>query len=128
MLSRGLISLSGAHLSLYLFESKDFLRALDVVQTILEPLALRRTKDMKTPSGEALVTLPLKTIEILKIKLSKEEQEVYDYILNRAKQSFEANVEAGTVLKAYTSNICSRNASPTILLSPLIDKKSQNSN
>ncbi|KAI6245122.1 DNA repair protein rad5 [Erysiphe necator] len=85
------------------FESKDFLRALDVVQTILEPLALRRTKDMKTPSGEALVTLPLKTIEILKIKLSKEEQEVYDYILNRAKQSFEANVEAGTVLKAYTS-------------------------
>ncbi|POS86907.1 hypothetical protein EPUL_002171 [Erysiphe pulchra] len=85
------------------FESKDFLRALDVVQTILEPLALRRTKDMKTPSGEALVPLPPKTIEIVNIELSKKEKEVYDHILNRAKQSFEANVEAGTVLKAYTS-------------------------
>ncbi|GKT96002.1 DNA repair protein RAD5 [Colletotrichum tofieldiae] len=34
------------------FESKDFMRALDVVQTVLEPLVLRRTKDMKTPDGE----------------------------------------------------------------------------
>jgi DNA repair protein RAD5 len=33
------------------FESKDFLRALDVVQTILEPLVLRRTKDMKDSEG-----------------------------------------------------------------------------
>ncbi|RKF65283.1 DNA repair protein rad5 [Erysiphe neolycopersici] len=85
------------------FESKDVLRALDVVQTILEPLALRRTKDMKTPSGEALVPLPPKTIEIVNIELSKKEQEVYDHILNKAKQSFEANVEAGTALKAFTS-------------------------
>jgi DNA repair protein RAD5 len=34
------------------FESKDFIRALDVVQTILEPLAMRRTKSMKTPDGQ----------------------------------------------------------------------------
>lgn len=34
------------------FESKDFMRALDVVQTVLEPLVMRRTKDMKTPSGD----------------------------------------------------------------------------
>lgn len=40
------------------FEGKDFIRALDVVQTVLEPLVLRRTKDMKTPEGEALVPLP----------------------------------------------------------------------
>jgi len=33
------------------FESKDFVRALDVVQTVLEPLVMRRTKDMKTPDG-----------------------------------------------------------------------------
>jgi hypothetical protein len=35
------------------FESKDYLRALDVVQTILEPLVLRRTKDMKDNEGMA---------------------------------------------------------------------------
>lgn len=85
------------------FESKDFMRALDVVQTVLEPLVLRRTKDMKTPTGEALVPLPPKTIDIVDIELSKPEREVYDHIFTRAKRTFAANVEAGTVLKAYTS-------------------------
>jgi DNA repair protein RAD5 len=85
------------------FESKDFMRALDVVQTVLEPLVLRRTKDMKTPSGESLVPLPPKTVDIVSIELSKPEREVYDHIFTRAKNTFTANVEAGTVLKAYTS-------------------------
>ncbi|KAL3423310.1 DNA repair protein RAD5 [Phlyctema vagabunda] len=85
------------------FESKDFMRALDVVQTVLEPLVLRRTKDMKTPNGEALVNLPKKTIDIIDIELSKPEREVYDHIFSRAKRTFAANVEAGTVMKAYTS-------------------------
>jgi DNA repair protein RAD5 len=85
------------------FESKDFMRALDVVQTVLEPLVLRRTKDMKTPTGEALVPLPTKTVDIVDIELSKAEREVYDHIFTRAKRTFAANVEAGTVLKAYTS-------------------------
>ena len=85
------------------FESKDFLRALDVVQTVLEPLVLRRTKDMKTPDGEALVPLPPRTIEIEEVELSKAEREVYDYIFNRAKRTFAANMEAGTVLKSYTT-------------------------
>lgn len=85
------------------FESKDFMRALDVVQTVLEPLVLRRTKDMKTPTGEALVPLPPKTVDIVDIELSQAEREVYDHIFTRAKRTFAANVEAGTVLKAYTS-------------------------
>lgn len=85
------------------FESKDFLRALDVVQTVLEPLVLRRTKDMKTPDGEALVPLPPRTIEIEEIELSKQEREVYDYIYHRAKRTFNATMEAGTLLKSYTT-------------------------
>ena len=85
------------------FESKDFMRALDVVQTVLEPLVLRRTKDMKTLSGEALVPLPPKIVNIVDVELSKPEREVYDHIFTRAKRTFAANVEAGTVMKAYTS-------------------------
>ncbi|KAL8908168.1 MAG: hypothetical protein Q9207_000991 [Kuettlingeria erythrocarpa] len=85
------------------FESKDVLRALDVVQTVLEPLVLRRTKDMKTPDGEALVSLPPRTIEIEEIELSKQEREVYDYIYTRAKRTFNATMEAGTLLKSYTT-------------------------
>ncbi|KAF2421570.1 DNA repair protein, RAD5 [Tothia fuscella] len=85
------------------FESKDFIRALDVVQTVLEPLVLRRTKDMKTPDGKALVPLPPRTIEIDHIELSKPERDVYDWIFWRAKRSFAENVEKGTVLKSYTT-------------------------
>ncbi|KAL7267917.1 DNA helicase rad5 [Rhizina undulata] len=85
------------------FESKDFLRALDVVQTVLEPLVLRRTKDMKTPAGAPLVPLPSKKVIIEKIKLSKAEREVYDHIQDRAKRSFAHNLEAGTLMKSYTT-------------------------
>ena len=85
------------------FESKDFIRALDVVQTVLEPLVLRRTKDMKTPDGQALVALPSKSILIEDIDLSKAEREVYDHVFTRAKRAFAANVEAGTLMKSYTT-------------------------
>ncbi|KAG8530441.1 uncharacterized protein KY384_004943 [Bacidia gigantensis] len=85
------------------FESKEFIRALDVVQTVLEPLVMRRTKDMRTPDGEALVPLPPRIIDIQEIELSKQEREVYDYIYTRAKRAFNATMEAGTLLKSYTT-------------------------
>ncbi|KAH7144366.1 SNF2 superfamily RAD5 protein [Dactylonectria estremocensis] len=85
------------------FESGEFVRALDVVQTVLEPLVLRRTKDMKTPDGEPLVLLPPKQIDIVEVELSETEREVYDFIFSRAKRTFSQNVEAGTVMKAYTT-------------------------
>lgn len=85
------------------FESKDFIRALDVVQTVLEPLVLRRTKDMKTPEGEALVPLPTRTITIDRVQLSQAERDVYDHIFLRTKRTFNQNVEAGTLLKSYAT-------------------------
>ena len=85
------------------FESGDFIRALDVVQTVLEPLVLRRTKDMKTPDGEALVPLPARSIVVEELQFSKQEREVYDYIFMRAKRTFNATMEAGTLLKSYTT-------------------------
>ncbi|EXJ55908.1 hypothetical protein A1O7_08839 [Cladophialophora yegresii CBS 114405] len=85
------------------FESKEIARALNVVQTVLEPLVLRRTKDMKTPEGEALVPLPPKTIIVEEVELSKTEREVYDLIFTRAKRAFNESVAAGTLLKSYTT-------------------------
>ena len=85
------------------FESKDFIRALNVVQTVLEPLVLRRTKDMKTPDGEALVPLPPRSITVEQIELSKTERDVYDLIFTRAKRAFNESLQAGTVLKSYTT-------------------------
>lgn len=85
------------------FESRDYTRALNVVQTVLEPLVLRRTKMMKTPEGEPLVPLPRRNIEIQEVDLSNEEREVYDFIYTRAKRTFNDNVEAGTLLKSYST-------------------------
>lgn len=85
------------------FESGNFVKALDVVQTVLEPLVMRRTKDMKTPTGEALVALPPKHIEVVDVDLSETERQIYDYIFNRAKKAFQDNVQAGTVMKAFTT-------------------------
>ncbi|KAK8117932.1 DNA repair protein rad-5 [Apiospora kogelbergensis] len=85
------------------FESKDFMRALDVVQTVLEPLVMRRTKDMRTPDGKLLVPLPAKTIEIVDVELSETERSVYEHIFKRAKRTFSNNIENGTVMKAYTT-------------------------
>ncbi|KAE8148140.1 DNA repair protein RAD5 [Aspergillus avenaceus] len=85
------------------FESKDYVRALNVVQTVLEPLVLRRTKTMKTPEGEPLVPLPRRTITIEEVDLPDQEREIYDYIYTRAKRTFNDNVEAGTLLKSYST-------------------------
>jgi DNA repair protein RAD5 len=85
------------------FEAKEFIRALDVVQTVLEPLVLRRTKDMKTPDGQALVPLPPRSILIEEIELSKSERSVYDFFFNRAKRTFADNIAAGTLMKSYTT-------------------------
>ncbi|KAF1966697.1 hypothetical protein BU23DRAFT_543945 [Bimuria novae-zelandiae CBS 107.79] len=85
------------------FESGEFIRALDVVQTVLEPLVLRRTKDMKTPDGKALVPLPPRSIEVERLQLSEDEKSVYDHIYARARSVFNANAEKGTLLKSYTT-------------------------
>ena len=85
------------------FESKDFMRALDVVQTVLQPLVLRRTKDMKMPNGEALVALPKKTVEIVEIELSEKEREVYDHIFWRAKRTFQEKMKLESLMKSYTT-------------------------
>ncbi|KAE8350971.1 SNF2 family N-terminal domain-containing protein, partial [Aspergillus coremiiformis] len=85
------------------FESKDYVRALNVVQTVLEPLVLRRTKSMKTPEGDPLVPLPRRTITVEEVDLPAQERVIYDYIFTRAKRAFNANVEAGTLLKSFTT-------------------------
>jgi DNA repair protein RAD5 len=85
------------------FESKEYVRALNVVQSVLEPLVLRRTKSMKTPEGEPLVPLPKKTVTIEEVELPKQEREIYDCIFTRAKRTYNDNVVAGTLLQSYST-------------------------
>ncbi|KAK9679976.1 DNA helicase rad5, partial [Basidiobolus ranarum] len=59
------------------FEKKD-VNALNVVQSILEPLVLRRQKSTLGTDGKPIVELPEKKIDIEYIEFSPQEQDVYD--------------------------------------------------
>jgi DNA repair protein RAD5 len=86
------------------FESKEIARALKTVQTVLEPLVIRRTKTMKDPeTGGYLVPLPKKVVKVVELELSKSERAVYDLVFTRAKRAFNDSLQAGTLLKSYTT-------------------------
>lgn len=84
------------------FEQKQFHQTLDVVKSILQPVFLRRTKNMKLKDGKPLVSLPSKEIVIQEIELSDKEQMVYDFFKSRAHQSFTEGMRTGELLKKYT--------------------------
>lgn len=84
------------------FEKKRYKQALDVVQAILEPVLLRRTKNMKK-DGKPLVELPPKEVNIERIKFSPKEKALYDWFLARAESSVKASIKKGDILKRYTA-------------------------
>jgi len=58
---------------------------------------------MRTPDGEYLVPLPKKVVTKVEVELSKTEREVYDLIFMRAKRAFNDSLQAGTLMKSYTT-------------------------
>jgi DNA repair protein RAD5 len=85
------------------FQSKGYVQALSVVQTVMEPLLLRRTKNMKQPDGTPLVQLPPKTISIQRIKFSEDEQALYSWIFARISSSVQRKLEQGSAMKSFTT-------------------------
>lgn len=84
------------------FENKHYKQALDVVQSILDPILLRRTKNMKK-DGKALVELPPKEVVIERIKFSPKEHNLYNWFLARASSSVKDSIAKGDLLKKYTT-------------------------
>ncbi|KAF5095265.1 hypothetical protein D0Z03_001873 [Geotrichum reessii] len=85
------------------FMSRDFEKAVNVVQSVMEPLLLRRTKDMRQADGTPLVALPEKTISIERVRLGRDEQSLYEWIFYRARSAFNDSLSSGTALKSYSS-------------------------
>lgn len=83
------------------FAKKDYKQALDVVQSILAPILLRRTKNMKK-NGKPLVELPSKEVVLERIKFSPRERRLYDWFLARAEHSVSDGIRRGDILKKYT--------------------------
>ncbi|KAI9289338.1 SNF2 family N-terminal domain-containing protein [Umbelopsis sp. AD052] len=84
------------------FQNKD-VRAYDVVQTVLEPIVLRRTKTMRDAQGNLLVTLPSKQIDIEYLDFTPEEQDIYNSLYTDSKTKFSYFCAAGKALSNYAS-------------------------
>ncbi|CCF57927.1 hypothetical protein KAFR_0D02790 [Kazachstania africana CBS 2517] len=85
------------------FENKNYKQAFDVVNAILEPVLLRRTKQMKDTNGKPLVELPPKEIRVEKLKLNKSQEGVYKLLLDRAESSVRSGLARGDLLKKYST-------------------------
>lgn len=84
------------------FEQKKADQTLEVIQAILEPILLRRTKNMKQKNGKLLVELPEKEVIVENLTLSEKEQKVYDWFKVRASNTFQEGLRSGELLKKYS--------------------------
>ncbi|KAI8082794.1 SNF2 family N-terminal domain-containing protein [Halteromyces radiatus] len=84
------------------FEKKDP-KALSTVKTVLEPLVLRRTKNMRDGNGNPIVPLPEKQISIEYLDFSDPEKDIYESLFKDSKTKFSHFCAAGTSLRNYAS-------------------------
>lgn len=83
------------------FQEGKIVSALMTVQCILEPIVLRRTKNMKQADGSPLVVLPKKTINIERVSLTDQERIIYTYVLARAQTSLQKSEASEAVGRNY---------------------------
>jgi DNA repair protein RAD5 len=84
------------------FEQKKISQTLDVIKSILEPIFLRRTKNMKGADGKPLVELPPKEVLIEEIKFNDREEKLYNWFKARANNTFKEGLKSGQLLKQYS--------------------------
>lgn len=75
-------------------------RALATVQTIIDPLCLRRTKTMLY-DGKPLVDLPEKVVEIKRLKFNAHEKDVYDFFFTHVRSVVQNNLVTGEAKHHY---------------------------
>lgn len=63
------------------------------LNTIVQALLLRRTKDQTTSQGKSLVELPSKTIETVEVTLATEERTVYEKLFRKTQSTVRAYVK-----------------------------------
>lgn len=77
--------------------------ALNLLKSIIDPILLRRTKNQKDSNGNYLVVLPPKEVTIEKLKFNKREEAIYNWLKEKAVNSFDENFKSGMVFKNYSS-------------------------
>eukprot|EP00271_Cylindrocystis_brebissonii_P023112 TRINITY_DN937_c0_g1_i1.p1 TRINITY_DN937_c0_g1~~TRINITY_DN937_c0_g1_i1.p1 ORF type:complete len:617 (-),score=143.17 TRINITY_DN937_c0_g1_i1:1130-2980(-) len=76
-------------------------RSLKLLQSILRPLMLRRTKDSKDREGRPILELPAADVDIIKCQQTPEEKDFYEALHAKSKVKFNSFVEEGKVLNNY---------------------------
>ncbi|KAJ1279353.1 hypothetical protein BS78_04G149100 [Paspalum vaginatum] len=78
-------------------------KGLKLVQSILKPIMLRRTKNSTDKEGRPILNLPPANIEVKYCVLSEAEKDFYEALFKRSKVKFDQFVEQGRVLHNYAS-------------------------
>lgn len=84
------------------FEEGDE-RGLKLVQSVLKPIMLRRTKLSVDKEGRPILVLPPANVEIIYCQLTEAEKDFYEALFKRSKVKFDQFVEQGRVLHNYAS-------------------------
>ncbi|XVF19793.1 hypothetical protein REPUB_Repub11eG0141500 [Reevesia pubescens] len=84
------------------FEEGDE-RGLKLVQSILKPIMLRRTKCSTDRDGKPILVLPPADVEVIYCELTEAEKDFYEALFKRSKVKFDQFVEQGRVLHNYAS-------------------------
>ncbi|KAM7256149.1 hypothetical protein ACFE04_011890 [Oxalis oulophora] len=84
------------------FEEGD-MRGLKLVQSILKPIMLRRTKHSTDKEGRPILVLPPADTQVIYCELSESEKDFYEALFKKSKVKFDRFVEQGRVLHNYAS-------------------------
>ncbi|KAI5059598.1 hypothetical protein GOP47_0025917 [Adiantum capillus-veneris] len=78
-------------------------RGLRILQAILKPLMLRRTKESTDQEGRPILELPPSEASVVNCEFSEAERDFYDALYKKSKVKFDKFVEQGRVLHNYAS-------------------------
>ncbi|KAG8371209.1 hypothetical protein BUALT_Bualt13G0063500 [Buddleja alternifolia] len=84
------------------FEEGDE-RGLKLVQSILKPIMLRRTKSSTDREGRPILVLPPADIQVIYCNPTEAENDFYEALFKKSKVKFNQFVEQGRVLHNYAS-------------------------
>ncbi|XP_071711412.1 DNA repair protein RAD5A [Rutidosis leptorrhynchoides] len=84
------------------FEDGDA-RGLSLVQNILKPIMLRRTKFSTDKEGRPILVLPPAEMQVIYCEQTEVEKDFYDALFKRSKVKFDQFIEQGRVLHNYAS-------------------------
>ncbi|KAJ0976783.1 hypothetical protein J5N97_012257 [Dioscorea zingiberensis] len=76
---------------------------LRLVQSILRPIMLRRTKSSTDKDGKPILVLPPANVQVIYCELTAAEQDFYEALFRKSKVKFDQFVEQGRVLHNYAS-------------------------